>query len=245
MTTTPTADTHATDTTLVVSEVFGPTVQGEGPSLGVVASFVRLSGCNLACAWCDAAYTWDADRFDLRQELQRVPVAEILTTVESHRAGMVVITGGEPLLHQKQHGWDLLLDGLAAMGRRIEVETNGTVRPTRRSVLMVDAFNVSPKLGHSHLFEAKRINPLALREFNASGKAVFKVVCRTADDVDEVASLTVDHDIPSRLVWIMPEGRSASVLADVSRRIIDRALHYRFNFTPRLHIHLWGDERGH
>ena len=57
---------------LVVAEIFGPTWQGEGPSAGQVAAFVRLGLCNLTCAWCDTAYTWDRSRFDLRAELRRM-----------------------------------------------------------------------------------------------------------------------------------------------------------------------------
>jgi 7-carboxy-7-deazaguanine synthase len=65
---------------LVVSEVFGPTIQGEGPHAGQRAAFVRLGGCNLTCTWCDTAYTWDARRYDLRAELHRVPITRVQAT---------------------------------------------------------------------------------------------------------------------------------------------------------------------
>ncbi|WP_328427892.1 7-carboxy-7-deazaguanine synthase QueE [Streptomyces sp. NBC_00443] len=124
----PLVDTSAT--TLVVAEVFGCTVQGEGPSCGRRCSFIRLGGCNLACKWCDTPETWDGRRFDLRQTLTRTPVEEIVARALVGAPGLVVITGGEPLLHQRQRAWDDLLVRLAAAGVEIEVETNGTIPPT-------------------------------------------------------------------------------------------------------------------
>src|SRR3954452_24909384 len=85
---------------VVVAEVFGPTIQGEGRNLGQRAAFVRLGGCNLHCTWCDTPYTWDASRYDLRAEMSRRPVAEIVAEVRPMRPHVVVLTGGEPLLHQ-------------------------------------------------------------------------------------------------------------------------------------------------
>src|SRR4051794_4076555 len=94
----------AAPASLVVSEVFGPTFQGEGRSLGRRCGFVRLGRCNLACTWCDTPYTWDWDRFDPAVELQRRTVTEIVSALEAMAIDMVVITGGEPLLQQSHLG---------------------------------------------------------------------------------------------------------------------------------------------
>ena len=64
-------------TELLISEIFGPTIQGEGKSIGQTASFIRLGGCNLHCVWCDTPYTWDAARYDLREELTKIDIREI------------------------------------------------------------------------------------------------------------------------------------------------------------------------
>ena len=85
---------------LVVSEVFGPTWQGEGPSLGRRCGFVRLGRCNLACTWCDTPYTWDWERYDPRVELHRRMVTEVVSELDAMKIDMVVISGGEPLLQQ-------------------------------------------------------------------------------------------------------------------------------------------------
>jgi 7-carboxy-7-deazaguanine synthase len=86
---------------LTVSEVFGPTFQGEGPSTGQIAMFVRLGRCNLDCRWCDTAFTWDWSRFDPAVELHRRTVAELLVELDRINAPLLVVTGGEPLLQQQ------------------------------------------------------------------------------------------------------------------------------------------------
>ena len=81
--------------TLPISEVFGPTLQGEGPHAGRTVQFIRLGGCNLSCSWCDTPYTWDASRFNLRQELTPMSVQEILDRIIP--GVPIVLSGGEPL----------------------------------------------------------------------------------------------------------------------------------------------------
>ena len=96
--------------TIPVSEQFGPTIQGEGPYAGRTVQFLRTGGCNLSCSWCDTPYTWDGENYDLRAELHPKTVAQI---VEDAIPDMImVISGGEPLLHQNNPGWEWLLTGL-------------------------------------------------------------------------------------------------------------------------------------
>ena len=159
---------------LVVSEIFGPTFQGEGPSAGQRAAFLRLAGCNLACSWCDTPYTWDGRRFDLARESRRMVADEVLRRIRAGRAPLLVVTGGEPLLQQ-----DALLPVLLEChrdGQAIEVETNGTVMPEPALVRLVSRFNVSPKLGNSAVPGEKRIRPDVLAGFRSTGKAIFKFV---------------------------------------------------------------------
>ena len=219
---------------LVVSEVFGPTLQGEGPSIGRRAGFVRLGRCNLACTWCDTPYTWDWSRFDPALELRRAGIAEVVAAVEAMDVPMVVVTGGEPLLQQSA-----LLDLLPALSpRRIEVETAGTIAPRPELVELVDQFNVSPKLANSGNPADRRWRPDVLRAFQDTGKAVFKFVVAGPDELDEVAAFGVSP------VWIMPEGTSAEVLRDRLAALADAVIERGWNLSPRLHVELWGDKRG-
>ncbi|MFD5570451.1 7-carboxy-7-deazaguanine synthase QueE [Streptomyces cadmiisoli] len=241
-----TAGTFTLDTadTLVVREVFGPTVQGEGPSTGRRCSFVRLGGCNLACQWCDTPETWDASRFDLRQTLTRRTVSEIVTRAMQGDPPMVVITGGEPLLHQHQDGWRSLLGVLICAGVEIEVETNGTQEPEQHTARWVTRFNVSPKLAHAGDPADKRIRPGALYALLETRKAVFKFVVRDQADVHEVQAFTAAHAIPPHLVWVMPEGTDTATLSACLAEVADPAITAGFNVTNRLHVAIWADEKG-
>ena len=225
---------------LVVAEVFGPTFQGEGPSVGRRAGFVRLGRCNLDCSWCDTPYTWDWQRFDPAAELSHETVMTVLDRLQEMAPDLVVVTGGEPLLQQR--GLLPLLEGCATRGWPVEIETNGTLVPDAGLAPLVQQWNVSPKLANSGVPRAKRIRPDALAALRASGRAVFKFVVADVADLPEVAELVVAHHLEP--VWIMPEGTDPATVLDGARRLAGPVLERGWNLTPRLHVLLWGDERG-
>lgn len=225
---------------LVVAEVFGPTFQGEGPSTGRRAGFVRLGRCNLDCSWCDTPYTWDWDRYDPAVELRSVSTASVLAQLEAMTPGIVVITGGEPMLQQRR--LLPLLEGCAVRGWVVEIETNGTIVPDQQVVGLVHQWNVSPKLANSGVPLERRIRPDALAALRASGRAVFKFVVAERSELDEVADLVGAHDLAP--VWIMPEGTTPAAVFDHARDLAEPVLQRGWNLTPRLHVLLWGDERG-
>jgi 7-carboxy-7-deazaguanine synthase len=225
---------------LLVSEIFGPTLQGEGPSVGRRCGFVRLGGCNLDCSWCDTPYTWDWRRFRPERELRRMEVAGVVAAVAAMDVDMLVVTGGEPLLQ-----WRALLPLLAearARGWRVEVETNGTVAPPPALAASVDRFNVSPKLANSGIAEERRIRPAALAALRDTGRSAFKFVVGAVADLDEVGALAARHALEP--VYVMPEGTSAEVITERLRELAEPVLERGYHLTPRLHILLWGDRRG-
>jgi 7-carboxy-7-deazaguanine synthase len=225
---------------LVVSEVFGPTFQGEGPSIGRRAGFVRLGRCNLDCSWCDTPYTWDWDRYDPADELRRTSVSSVLAQLDDMAPEIVVVTGGEPLLQQRR--LIPLIEGSLARGWPVEIETNGTIVPDDRIVGLVGRWNVSPKLANSGVPYEKRVRPEALAALRATGRAAFKFVVTEGADLDEVAELVDAHGLEP--VWIMPEGTDATVFLERARQLADPVLARGWNLTPRLHVLLWGDQRG-
>ena len=227
--------------TLAISEVFGPTLQGEGPSAGERAGFVRLGRCNLACEWCDTKYTWDWDTYDPQVEVSTRSLADIAAEIEAMEVPLVVVTGGEPLLQQSHLPG--LLARLRSTGHDIEIETAGTVAPSDEVVALVDRFNVSPKLDNSGNALDRRYRPDVLRAFEATGKAVFKFVVVEESDLNEVSAIVEDCLLSE--VWIMPEGTDAAVLLDRQRRLADAVIARGWHMTTRLHILLWGDQRGH
>lgn len=224
---------------LRVTEMFGPTFQGEGPSCGQHAVFVRLSGCPLGCIWCDKPYSWDWSRFDPEVESRAVTIDQILGWVHGHPSQLVVITGGEPLA---QRSLVELCTALTAAGRRVEIETSGIIPPTDALTAAVARFVVSPKLAHSGMSRSRRIRSSALRAFVETGKAAFKFVARVGRDLDEVGELESTYGLTP--IWIMPEGTTEEQVLAGMRRLADPVLARGWHLTSRLHILTWGDRRG-
>ncbi|HET7487155.1 MAG TPA: 7-carboxy-7-deazaguanine synthase QueE [Acidimicrobiales bacterium] len=223
-----------------MSEVFGPTLQGEGPSAGQAAAFVRLGRCNLSCSWCDTPYTWDWERHDPAAELTTMAVPDVLAAVDAMGVGLLVVTGGEPLLQQRR--LPALLEGAKERGLAVEVETAGTLAPTEALAGLVDRFNVSPKLANSGMEAARRYKPDVLRAFQAGGRAVFKFVVAEPADLDEVDAMVAECGLAP--VWVMPEGTDEATVLARLRLLAPHVIARRWNLTPRLHLLLWGDERG-
>ena len=225
-----------------VSEIF-LSIQGEGVNSGTPSVFLRTYRCNLTCTWCDTKYTW------LGQE-NALPGVEYVTLyateVEERIAKLgckhVVLTGGEPLLHQRALA--PLLARLKDKGYYIEVETNGTITPSPEVTAAVDCFNVSPKISNSLVNAAARVKRDALRAHVESKKAWFKFVICSKADLGEVEEMVSAHDIPRERVMLMPEGIDALTSLERSRWIVEICKQKGFRFTPRLHILLYGNKRG-
>lgn len=222
-------------------EIF-TSIQGEGVTAGVPSTFVRLSVCSLSCAFCDTAYTWDWRRYDPRAEIVRLEVPEVIRRVVAGGTRNVVITGGEPLLQQR----DLvpLAAGLKSEGQRIEVETSGTVLPLEALAARIEQWNVSPKLASSGNDPEAREIPEALTWFAAQSQAYFKFVVVVPDDVAEVQEIVARYGVPAERVLLMPEGTTAAALAERSPWVVERCQALGYRFTTRLHVLLWGDKRG-
>ncbi len=232
---------------LIVSEVFGPTFQGEGPSLGQRAGFVRLGTCNLDCGkgqgatWaCDTAYTWDWEHYSPAAELSVRSVSDIVAELIRMDVRGIVITGGEPLIQQQR--LVSLLRAAAGYGWAVEVETNGTIAPLPEVVELVSRFNVSPKVQGSGVPAALALRPRALAAFLATGKAVFKFVASKAAELDAIDEVVGCHQLTP--VMIMPAGTEAAQMVRVAGELADPVLARGWDLTIRLHVLLWGDERG-
>ncbi|MFC0037185.1 radical SAM protein [Actinomadura rayongensis] len=224
--------------TLKVAELFGPTFQGEGPSLGRHATFVRLSGCNLACSWCDTPWTWQWQSYDRAAE-QTVMTVEAVLAWARDRADLVVVTGGEPLLQAEP--LTELTTKLLATGASVEIETNGTVVPPDALLAGQVTFNVSPKLANAGMPDRRRVRGQALRTLAASGHARFKFVVTGAADLDEIEVLQEEYDLDD--VWVMPEATTSGRLLRLLRELADPVVERGWNLAPRLHVLLWEDAR--
>ena len=226
------------------------TLQGEGPSLGAPAVFLRLSLCNLHCHWCDTPYTWnwentpwehqDEEKFSKADQLLELAPENLAERILQYDCARLVITGGEPLLQQPE-----LIALLAALPDIpfIEVETNGTQLPDPALANRVTQFNVSPKLFNSGIKESLRLNSDALCFFAASDRAAFKFVVCNEVDLAEIQAFQTKFRIPAGKIFLMPEGRDAETLKNRSLWLADRCRDQGYHFSPRLHVLLWGNER--
>jgi 7-carboxy-7-deazaguanine synthase len=224
---------------LIVSDVVGPVLRGEGPSLGRRCAVIRLGGCNLACTWCDSGKDWDGSRYDLSAELRNRVVHNVAAEALAPGTGLVVITGGEPLRQQHQEGWPALLGALSGAGAEVEVETNGTYPPTEASLRGVTRFVVSPKLANSGAPAWVRLKPEPLArwaEVARYGRAVFTFVVVDESDVETVSQLIRLYGIPPTHTYVMFEGTTRDRVLTGTASLADAALAAGLNLTTRLGV---------
>ena len=224
-----------------IAEIFY-SVQGEGMLVGVPSVFVRTSGCNLRCSWCDTPYTsW-------RPEGNEIGVAEIVSRVWKDSTGHVVVTGGEPMIAPEIIP---LTQALRAHDQHITIETAGTVF----AEVECDLMSISPKLANSTPHEIEggswarqhdrlRIQPGVLRRLMGQYTYQLKFVVTSPADMDEINGLVSQLGAERSRVLLMPEGRDAETLQERGRWIAEIAKQTGYRMSPRLHVELWGDRRG-
>lgn len=225
-----------------ISELFY-SIQGEGILSGVPSVFIRTSGCNLRCVWCDTPYTSWAP------EGREVALEEICAYVEEHTRGHVVFTGGEPLIAPEAAG---LSRRLRELNQHITIETAGTVAPEG---LECDLMSISPKLANSTprerdggrfalQHERLRINIDVLKRLTSEFEYQLKFVIAAQDDLDEIRALAASLRAPAHRVLLMPEGTSPEALHERAEWVGEICKREGFRFCPRLHIELYGNRRG-
>ena len=236
---------------LPVNELFG-SLQGEGKLAGVPSVFVRTAGCNLRCWYCDSYHTSWEPTGAWRS------VGDVLAAVGDHDADHVVLTGGEPLVHEASV---TLLERLEAAGYHTTVETNGTI-PCEAPV---DLASVSPKLTNSSptaerdpagdgewadRHDDRRIDVEAVSslleahpfqlKFVVTGRADLEEVERLLERIRAATAVTVaDTD-----VLLMPEGATRERLEETRTEVAELAAECGYRYTPRLHVDLWNDAPG-
>ena len=224
---------------MYVAETF-TSIQGEGILAGVPSHFIRTSGCNMRCRWCDTPYTSWAP------EGERRPVAELIDGAVASGVRHVVVTGGEPLL-QREIG--ALTAGLAALGLHITVESAGTVDP----LFHCDLLSLSPKTANSDPTDTNRDRHRELRLDSRPAARLLKrfpehqlkFVVEGADDLTEILEMLANFDeIEPARVLLMAQGRTVEEVAERAPAVAALCLEHGFRYTPRLHLDLFGGGRG-
>ena len=224
-------------------EIFA-SIQGEGVSIGVPSVFVRFAECNLQCSFCDTKYTWQWDHYDRNKETIELSLSNVVDRIVqiANGARNVVITGGEPMLHQE--AMIEIADALHGRGFRIEVETNGTIEPTAELAQRIDQWNVSPKLETSNNRLTARLRTGPLTWFAAAANANFKFVITAPSDLEEVLQIAKRFEIARERILLMPEGMTAADISERSAWLVSECQKHGMRFSTRLHVLLWGSERG-
>ncbi|HSY53698.1 MAG TPA: 7-carboxy-7-deazaguanine synthase QueE [Opitutaceae bacterium] len=229
---------------MLISEIFY-SLQGEGELTGLPSVFVRTSGCNLRCTWCDTPYaSWNPE--GTQQSIEAI-VAE----VQRHPTRHVVLTGGEPMIAPQIRE---LAAELKLLGYHVTVESAATVAP---GGIACDLASLSPKLlnsapdGAQHAtwrkkHEATRWQPDVVRAWVDNYSYQFKFVVAQPSDVDELEGMIekLGRNIPRHKVLLMPEGITMDVLRSRATWLGELCKSRGYRYAHRLQIELYGNKRG-
>ena len=226
-----------------IAEIFH-SIQGEGLLAGVPSVFVRTSGCNLRCHWCDTPYaSW-------KPEGPEMSVAEILRKVSDWDCRHIVLTGGEPMIAPDLPA---LAAALRKAGKHITIETAATVVPAG---IACDLASLSPKLSNStppperdpawaKKHEASRLQPSVISDWIRNYAFQLKFVVSTEQDISEIKNLlSLLPPAPFHQILLMPEGIDSETLASRASWLAEICKREGFRFCPRLQIELFGHTRG-
>lgn len=210
--------------------------------VGVPSVFVRTSGCNLRCTWCDTPYTsW-------QPQGQEQPLQAILETVASFRCDHVVVTGGEPMIAPEIVQ---LTERLRRAGLHITMETAGTVYAS----VTCDLMSISPKLSNSvpldrengrwaAQHERLRYQPDILRRLMTDYPYQLKFVVAQPEDMAEIEAIRKELAATPSNIVLMPEGTRREIIRERGLWLAEVCKNTGYRYSPRLHIDLWGDKRG-
>ena len=228
-----------------ISELFF-SIQGEGELTGVPSVFVRTSGCNLRCRWCDTKYaSW-------KPEGENVTINDLLDKVCSYPARHVVISGGEPMIAK---GIEEFVHLLKESGKHITIETAGTISPNG---IQCDLASLSPKLSDStpnegdinkqwiDRHESKRLDYKILSEWVNSYNFQLKFVVSKEEEIKEIQNVIsrIEGEILPEKVLLMPEGIDSDTLRSRYDLLIDRCKENGYRLCHRLHVDLFGNTPG-
>jgi len=207
-------------------------LQGEGPSAGTPAHFVRLQGCDVGCHWCDTKYSWPAGG---GRELALERLWDEARSLGE--ASLLVVTGGEPC---EFPGLGALLDQALLRWPRVEVETSGILPPPRSNPHLF--YNVSPKLPSATPRSAETW--AHAKTWLEEPNATFKIVVGDDPDLAEALRLVALHQLPAARVMLMPEGVTDAEVRARAAALAEACKRHGFRLSPRLQVWMWGAKRG-
>ena len=229
---------------MYISEIFH-SIQGEGELTGVPSVFIRTSGCNLRCDWCDTKYaSWHPEGTEMSVE-------DVVSRVLQFGCGYCVLTGGEPMIAKDIRK---LAERLRSAGKHITIETAATVLPQG---IACDLASLSPKLSNStpgsasangwkERHERTRLQPAVIAEWIKNYKFQLKFVVTDGQDFAEIEELiqAIGCSIPPSKILLMPEGTTVEQLHEREEELIELCKRLGYRYCQRLQIELFGNTRG-
>jgi len=232
-------------------------VQGEGKTTGKPLIFVRCSGCNLSCSFCDTSYTWNwegtkhkhnfSKKSPIKDSQMDISVQELARIIKERVAPNrgVVFTGGEPALQQEH--LEILMQILRQDDKKwwFEFETNGSVPLKEMFIAKLDMINCSPKLASSGNGK-NRDNKEAMEKIARQakkGKAIFKFVVTTDKDLKEIEMLVKKYEIPKEAIFLMPQGIKTEEIIEGSKKVSELVMQKGWNLSSRLQVILYNTKR--
>ena len=228
---------------LIVAEMFGETIQGEGVSSGVPSIFLRLKNCSLDCSWCDSASVWKFGNPYLISEI--LDILEENDVVEDLRRGdHWVLTGGSPLL--QQDSLFILITGFKnRFGFKpfIEIENECVIEPSLSLTILVDQWNNSPKTANSDMRTRVRYKPDLLRKMSQLKNSWFKFVISKKEDWGEIEEMFLPF-IERNQIILMPCGENQEQLNLTRELTVELAIEQGVRYSDRNHIIIWDRKTG-
>jgi len=221
-----------TEISLSISELFY-SIQGESTRAGLPCAFIRLSGCNLRCRYCDSQYTWE-------EPDKKFTGTEILNWLDQYPEVMVELTGGEPLLQESVYP---LMDDLLDRGRTVLLETNGSLsieRIPRRVTVILDI--KCPDSGMHELMDWK--NVLLLQARNKDGcRDEIKFVLASKQDFEWAGKIVEKYKLAELFTVLFSPVQGFLAPAELADLILRRRMPVRLQL--QLHKLIWpGQKRG-
>ncbi|RYX82589.1 7-carboxy-7-deazaguanine synthase QueE [bacterium] len=233
---------------ILISEIFGPTIQGEGALAGHLTVFVRTGGCDSRCQWCDTLY---AVLPEYKSDWTKMSAAQIIEKIEEHSFGkpiLVTVSGGNPALQPLTQ----LLELGQARGHRFALETQGTKSPIWLGQL--DFLTISPKPPSSGMkFDLEALRR-CVQQGQSGGRAQVSLKVVVFDDADYEFARSVWREFPTIPFYLSvgtePVARAEGDGEQITRGIewlIDKAARDGWSeavILPQIHVLLWGQKRG-
>lgn len=241
-------DPNQFDKSLVISEFFFDTIQGEGKYVGTPAAFLRLTGCPLNCVWCDTAAVWKkGHRVSIDWLVDKIVTSGLSNRLRNVGSYHLVVTGGSPLMQENQ-----LVAFFDAFFQRfgfypcVELE-NECSRVPGPIENYIACWNNSPKLSSSGVSAEKRIVPGAIRKLQSLyfGDVCYKFVVKDEKDIEELERDFVDaFSIDKGQVYLMPLGADREEYNSNREKVVELAIKYGYRYSPREHIAIWDKKTG-